>query len=207
MYDTDQALIGAYARTSPENMGRVYKFVIATIQQPLETVAVAMADFEELGSDSRFAFSSKATALDWMAEGDNLETLYATAILLWNEAPNDDEAEHALLDLFASCPGLGLVKGGFMVQLIFGLAGCLDTHNIIRLGLTPSRFAASRYKGAKRAATRHMIREEYLEACRGAGGVMHLWNDWCLFVADLRPGRWADGEAVSRYHAELICEI
>ena len=197
MFNRDQPIIGAYAQAEPENMARVYRFVLATIQQPLETVPIILRDFDSEGTASRFAFSSKRTALAWLE--DNTQALYEGAM----QVSEGDDA--GLLSYFASLPGLGLVKGGFMAQLIFGRVGCLDMHNIVMLDITASRFAASRFKSAKRDATRESILQEYLWACRGGGGCEDLWNNWCDYVAELRPNVWANGDAVSAAHPEFIC--
>jgi len=198
MFERDQALIAEYAQASPENMAGVYRFVLATIQQPLEQVGEIKADFEEKGEASRYAFASKRTALQWLADPANVDSMYAIAMAR-KEAGRD-----ALLAVFAELPGLGIVKAGFMVQLCFGVSGCLDTHNMKRLDINPNRFAAARYKGAKTEATKQAIRDEYHAAVDRLGGCEALWNSWCDYVATLRPAKWESGDVVSRYHSAVI---
>lgn len=200
MFHRDQPIIGAYAQASPDNMAAVYRFVLATIQQPLETVPTILRDFRAEGSASRFAFSSKRVALRWMEDRRNIRTLYKGAMAL------RDGTDAELLGYFASLPGLGLVKGGFMVQLIFGRVGCLDMHNIVMLDIPASRFKGDRYKTAKREVTRQAVLQEYLDACRGGGGCEVLWNNWCDYVAELRPNKWSSGDAVSAAHPQFILQ-
>ena len=109
-----------------------------------------------------------------------------------------------LLMYFAGLPGLGLVKGGFVAQLCFGVAGCLDTHNITIHGLQPSTFAAHRFKGARTEKTKRKLVAHYVELCRALGGAGKLWDNWCQYVADKRPGIYNDADHVSKLHCEAI---
>lgn len=196
-----QPKIAAYAKASPANMRRVYTFVLATIQQSLITTPDIVASFEAEGSASKFAFSAKATALDWLEE--NERHVYEAAMGIWDNVTNPDECEAALVSFFASCPGLGLVKAGFMVQLCFGLAGCLDTHNVTRFGLNENTFSAGRFKRAKTEKTRKRLVRQYLDLVRECGGCAQLWAEWCEYVAG-RDKAYEDARHVSRLHCEAL---
>lgn len=201
MFETHQPIIGEYARASAANMARVYKFVLATIQQPLNMTPDIVADFEREGAASRYAFGVKADALRWI--DDNAERVHGLAMLLWDSVADPDIAERELIGYFASLPGLGIVKGGFLAQLCFGVGGCLDMHNVARFGLNASRFNASRFKRAKTPRTRCAIVSEYCETLAACGGSALLWDEWCAYVAE-RDKAYTNAFAVSELHCTAL---
>lgn len=201
MYNRDQSLIGAYARKSPENMHRVYAFVIATIQQPLDMVKEILEDVDKEGEASRFLWGWKADA--WRFSRDCAEEVYASSMTLWDFASSDAEAEELLLGYFAGLPGLGLVKGGFMAQLCYGVSGCLDRHHVALNGLDERTFRASRYKSARTSRTRVEIVQTYSQTVAVCGGGPALWDTWCEHVSGL-TNTFNNADEVSAYHWETI---
>lgn len=199
-FEAHQPIIGRFARQSPEGFARVYKFVLATIQQPLISTPEIVADFEALGSESKWAFGMKGDALNWLAQPGKAEWLHRVAVDTWAAAPNPEDAAQELVSFFAGLPGIGLIKGGFLAQLAFGVGGCLDRHNFARFGFPPSAFKASSFKGAKTEGTRRRQVREYLEACRASGGCALLWAEWCEYVAKREPKLYGGAEHVSRLH-------
>ena len=97
-------------------------------------------------------------------------------------------------------PGLGLVKAGFAVQLTIGEVGCLDTHNIQRLGLRKADMQVNKAKLANLAtrASRYMVE------CKRQGGAEKLWDSWCCYVAKGQPKQWANAQAVSEWHWRVL---
>ena len=119
------------------------------------------------------------------------------------DGPETDRVKAAaMLDYVAGLPGFGLVKAGFVIQLAYGLAGCLDTHNLTRLGLKEHTF--EHYKRLGTAKGRRNKVSSYLDAIAASGGCGALWDDWCKWVADRQPTRWANAEAVSRIHCDAF---
>lgn len=177
----------------PEATARMLRFVLATIQQQLETVPGIMADFEELGEESRFAFGTKSAGLRYVRE--HAEELYFDAL-----GAMDDDIE--LMRVFLRVPGLGLVKAGFACQLFAGRVGCLDVHNIKLYGLSRNDLRIA--KGAKRETTILRRITRYVELCRELGGAVKLWAAWCDYKAQVSPaGNWPDmGASVSLMHVE-----
>ncbi len=202
-FEAHQPKIGAFARRESDNFADVFRFVIATIQQPLSMTPDIVRDFKAEGSSSRFAFGHKATALDYIDENAGL--VYDTAMYISHVERNctGHNGSAALLSYFASLPGLGLVKGGFLAQLVFGEIGCLDSHNIARFGLNQNTFAAARFKNAKRTATRQAVVGQYLKLIEACGGCALLWAEWCEHVAQ-RDDFYDDAAHVSRLHCEAI---
>lgn len=203
MFASHQPVIGDWARRDPDNFVDVLRFVIATVQQSIESVPGILAEFRDLGSESRFAFDWKARALDFY--GDQGERIHAEAMELWQvhkEAP--DAAAGALTGYFADLPGFGLVKGGFVAQMVFGVSACLDSHNMARYGVDPRRFSASAFKGLKRPENKAARVAEYVALCNRLGGSEGLWNSWCDYVAALRPDTFESGFDVSRIHVDAL---
>jgi hypothetical protein len=201
LYDTHQKTIGEFARKSPGNMAAVYTFVIATIQQQIETVPTMTIDLLRDGSASPHAWGWKAQAMDFIRA--NKVQVYDTSMAIYRGHACPDDCQHELLKYFADLTGLGLAKGGFMVQLCFGLSGCLDSHNIARFGINPNEFRAQRYKNAKSQSLRSEIVRAYHIACSNAGGTRSLWDTWCEYVASLRGGHLTAHE-ISALHCVAL---
>ncbi len=202
MFDTHQKTIGEFARANPENMFRVITFVHATVQQSLNTVPAIMRDTKQRGAASIHLWGWKRGAYEYFDA--NKADVYRQAMALYDGHANPDTAAHELLKYFAGLPGLGLVKGGFVLQLCFGLSGCIDRHNLARFNIAEAQFAAGRFKGAKTNATRNRLVSNYHDTVARCGGTAALWNDWCNYVAAKVPSIWPDGEAVSAIHVSAI---
>lgn len=203
MFANHQPVIGAWARAHPDNMHQVIKFVIATVQQSIEEASgPILQDFDAHGPDSRFAFAWKADALAHY--GEHFETIHADAIAIYAAAESDREAAIALTAYFAALPGLGLVKGGFVVQLCFGVSGCIDSHNLKRYNIAPGPFTASAFKNLRSPESRAARAARYVDLVEQCGGTEALWDEWCDYVATLRPDRFSDGYDVSELHVSAF---
>jgi hypothetical protein len=179
---------------SPAGLVRAGLFVLATIQQQLETVPTILRDFETSGSDSPFAFASKAAGIDFLQ--DHGRTLWRDTVRL-----QSDPVE--LQRVYMHIPGMSLVKTGFLVQLATGHVGCLDVHNIALHSIPASIVRPFNVQKVQpKTATRRI--ETYQEACRDVGGSEFLWRTWCDHVAALRPGNWQDGLEVSALHVDCL---
>jgi hypothetical protein len=198
MFERDQSEIADYAQDGPDQMARVVTFVYLTIQQSILIVPEAMRSVDREGIESRFLWGFKAHAYEWLE--DNKGKLYDDAMNAWCSVGDPHWRDAEVLGVFANCPGMGLVKGGFAAQLIFGRVGCLDTHNAVRLGIDPYRFKSSRFKALK-PRSRSVMAEDYLMACKGAGGPEFLWNDWCNYVGE-RNG--LSGDKISKLHTQAL---
>lgn len=198
MFQRDQKEISEYAMTGPDQMARVITFVYLTIKQPITTCETMMKDVDRLGVESKHLWGFKLGAYEWLQE--NKDDVYRVSRNLHSGFADPDVAEIETLKFFASLPGLGLVKGGFVNQLVFGQTGCMDTHNSIIFEVDPYRFKASRYKTAslKRKAIMAM---DYAHICEDQGGAEFLWDNWCRYVGE-RNGYSAD--AISAMHTKAL---
>jgi hypothetical protein len=182
-----------FAQADPANLERTLQFVLATIQQQLETVPGILQDFAEHGRRSPFAFGSKAKGLDFIAE--QRDTLFEAAHL----AKSDPDQ---LLAVFLTVPGLGLVKAGFACQLFAGSVGCLDVHNVKLYGLPANSLA---FRKTLSEDTQARKRRDYVGMCRSLGGSIELWARWCDYKASLQPDNWERGGwSVSKFHIECL---
>lgn len=202
MFDEHQKEIARFAQFDADNMARVITFVYATVQQSLHMTPMIMGAIDEQGVDSEYLWGWKKDAYAFIEE--NKADVYRVAMAIYGGYADPDICQHELLKYFASLPGLGLVKGGFVIQLCFGLSGCLDTHNIKRFGLKGNTFNANRFKGAKTEATRNRVVRHYHALIKKSGGTRALWDRWCEHVAEKQPKQYANAWQVSRVHCAAL---
>ena len=184
MYAEHQPIIAAYARRGPVELWRVLRFVQATVNQRFYHVPEIIADLEQTGT-SRFLAQHQV---------DAIATYYAERGEIYGGVFGESPLEYLV-----GLPRLGIVKGGFVCQLALGTHGCLDTHNLTRLGLDKRAFRLD--GGAVRLRDR--IRT-YTAICASEGSA-YLWDTWCDFLAARYPDRFPyGGDQVSAMHVGCI---
>ncbi len=198
MFKRHQPPIAAFGQASPENMARVLQFVLLTIRMHLRTVPKSMAEVDKVGAKARALWGWKREA--WEHIQANSVNIYSEAMAL-AAIPDPVEAERQLLAHFAMLPGFGVVKSGFAVQLLFGLGGCLDTHNVERYRLNAQKFKD--LKRLKTWAARYKQIDYYQKLLHKLGGAEKLWNSWCAYVAEKEAG-YSSPEYVSELHSIAI---
>ena len=197
MFDTHQPMLAQIGADSPAGFAAVAKLAVLSAQAPFARMDKALR-----GAARRdFAGVSNVTATKrlgcaWLDA--NAARLHRRLHRVWLGAPRGFEAD-AMMYLMA-CPGLGMVKAGFAAQMLLGVAGCLDTHNLTRLGLDPLLCVP----GAFNTRARWTRLYRYLYWCERLGGARGLWNDWCVWVAQTAPTRWPDPFSVSAWHVEVV---
>jgi hypothetical protein len=169
------------------------RFVLATIQQRLEACPDIVKDFEDNGSQSKYAFGAKAAGLAYIA--DKAEQIHY-------EASQSDAL--GLLETFAKIPGIGMVKAGFAAQMFAGLVGCIDTHNIKMYDVPMS--ALKYNKNIKSADIKRKKLSAYARLCEDLGGSVNLWAAWCNYKGALSEaeGKDFDGYQVSKIHVDIV---
>jgi hypothetical protein len=105
------------------------------------------------------------------------------------------EAMRRLIEL----PGIGIVKAGFILQMLGYNIGCLDVHNLRLAGLSPAAF---KHVPTNTEGLTLKLRT-YLATCASLGGTAHLWDQWCTLIACKYPRHFPTADAVSAYH--VIC--
>ena len=201
MFAQDQQIIGQWARQSPENTARVIQFVVLTIRQPLYKAAIALTHLIENSPEADSAiwgFKGRACSEAWR----DREQVYGFLEHVWHSDDSEKAKTIAMIEYLASMHGLGPVKAGFVTQLIYGVGGCLDTHNLVRFKLPLRSF--SNFSQRKTPKARRRMITRYVTCCKRLGGAQRLWDSWCSYVAENQPRTYPSAEYVSRLHAEAF---
>jgi len=197
MFQNHQTKISqaALSDSSGKMLGKVMTMVILSIQQPWFNIETMMLDVEHNGIESKYLWGMKHDAYKYILR--NREDIRQSMIKYLDGKMELSE----LLLIVASCPSLGLVKAGFVIQLCLGEIGCLDLHNLRRFGLSASTFkygANATYALMKRKA------ELYIDTCNKLGGCEYLWDSWCDYLAEKNPKKFRNGNHVSELHATAL---
>jgi hypothetical protein len=205
MFSLHQDAIGEWARAHPDNLARVIQFAI-------------------LSARVKF-MNMPATIEDALRGRDGV--LYGHKAHAWHAAWQEREANHAMLMDIDGCPipylrlheyadmlvlylsqldGLGLVKGGFVAQMAFGVSGCIDAVNVARFGLKAGTFTnyRTRPKRIRTLAGRLGAVQWYHSLVYECGGPARLWDEWCSAMNDRYPTIWRGPFGVSEYHLDCL---
>ena len=208
MYDNHQALISDFARQNPDNFAKVLQFVILTIRRPLRDVPIITEIVEQGGPDARgvlFGWKFQAFQNVWekrRALYGACERYATTYSIGQDRIAFDKLCAGAMIASLADQRGFGPVKAGFAVQLIYGLAGCIDTHNLKRFNIPPRTF--DNYGQLKTDKARADKVRRYVDTCYALGGPKVLWDGWCQYVATNQPALYESAEQVSALHCVAL---
>lgn len=183
MYREHVAEISASMRGSVDGFKRGILFAVLSIRQPITAVPDQLEQLD--AGDSSPLFGHKRNAYLYLDE--NGAELWARVLA----APSDRAAMMALLDV----PGLGIVKAGFVLQLLGYNVACLDTRNVKREKRNPRAFRTDGKPAAKLGAKV----TKYLRIVRGKAEF--YWNVWCADVAEVY-GQTA--EEISALHLAAV---
>lgn len=190
MYAEDVPLIAAYARTSPDALADVCTFVLLSIRVPFKRVGDQMREVRRHGREASCLWG-------WKQEGYDAVQRHKASLHL--TLPAQTDPANVIDALVTTIPGLAIVKGAFVAQLLGFNVACFDTRNLEALGYLksdrPFRLdpCTPKTRLAKIAA--------YVEATRASGGAEHWWNHWCRRIA---PGLGISAENVSNDHWRII---
>ena len=201
MYQRDCTEIVQHALQSPDGLYDVIEFTLCTINMPLSRVIEQRKSIKLHGIMSKWVSSTKAQGITYAQE--HKVELHTLMLNIRETAGCDTiDGAQAVVDLFMRIPSIGMVKAGFIGQMLGFQVACLDRHNVRALGLSES--ALSINKKASQEVRLKKIRE-YVKLCRRKGSE-YWWDTWCNFVAD-RGGMnksLPTGDAVSRYHVDAV---
>lgn len=193
MFTNHNKLINEYAQASADNLESVVMMVALSIQQPWSSIGNQIKDWREHGTDSRFVWGNKLKTALYLQE--HKDRLYSETVRIISECRGHERAKK-LLRLYLDIDGMGLVKAGFIVQLVSGQVGCIDSHNLKRLKVSTSAVSIS--KGASEATISKKV-NGYVELCYSRRSSW-LWDSWCKLIADKYPKKFADASEVSEKH-------
>lgn len=202
MYAQHQPKIAVFANASPDNMIDVALFCILSARQPLDRV---YDDFREVKDGKLTAlWSWKGDAYREMVENrwDRFETL--KSINANTKSPH--KKADLMMDQVITWKGLGLAKGGFFLQMMFGVSGCMDSRNLDLFEINNRAFRTDHLTKAKPSTRMRKIRS-YHNFIKRLGGTARLWDIWCDLYAEQRgtiANGLTSGWAVSAYHCEVL---
>ena len=192
-----------YGATSPKNMESVIAFVFSSIRVQTALLPRFMREYKRRGLASSWLWGNKKTGLSYVIKHRNQLFKDYQQILKSKKG----SCEHDLIMLFLDVPGLGIPKSAFVVQMLTGKSGCMDVHNIrkympeLDAGKgTPAIFQTS----GNSTSLKSKKVNQYIVACKKAGGSQKMWDAWCNHIAVLQPKHFLDGEAVSNMHHEVL---
>ena len=193
MFADHQYQLARLGRRDVDGFERVCTFVLLTIRQPLR---IACMDYKLVrNGDERPLFGSKRDGLAYVRQ--HAAELLDDCERAYYNAHDDIEAENDILDVLTRIPSIGTAKGGFICQMLYGLSGCIDTHNIKRFGVTETTFKLR--KEWKRERKLQLI-ADYNRFCRRQGGTAALWDGWCEYVSRRDPANYETADLVSSLH-------
>lgn len=197
MYKIHAKAVQEYAQRSADNMADVILMVVLSIQQNWSGVGDQLKDVRENKADSRFLWGNKGKTYKYLSTHKHF--IYGQMLAISHSNLSDKDKALSLMTIFLKIPGLGLPKAGFTCQLIAGLVGCMDVHNIRMYNLDAKALTLAKDpKGDKAKATNHNKIVNYIDLCT-TYGTENLWNSWCNFLAT-KSVKWQDGNHVSEVH-------
>lgn len=172
MYQDHVSIINAGMRADPDTFARGVTFAFLSIRTQFVRVAEQMKQVDNAGHKAQALWGHKRGAYDYLRKNK-----YA----LWQFMISAHTSEEAI-NIITAIPGMGIVKGAFVCQMMGHDVGCLDTRNVQRLGLNPREW---RTDGGARKSTDAFKRKivRYVDATQGCAE--RLWNDWCADVANV----------------------
>lgn len=170
MYSDHVPTIASAMRASPEVFARGIMFAVLSARVQFHRVPADLADLERDRGECRALWGWKLDAWRYAEEHKGQ---------LWRDicaAPDDATA----LYLVTRIPGVGLVKGAFVLQLLGHDVACLDVRNIVTDGRKPRAYRADG-EARKHGPAFNRKLQRYLDDV--SGRARFYWDRWCYEVA------------------------
>ena len=91
---------------------------------------------------------NKAATYDYVSTHKHF--MYGQMRAALNSHYSNDLKAFSLMKIFLKIDGLGIAKAGFVCQLVSGLVGCMDVHNIKTYGIDPKSLVLNKNLTSKR---------------------------------------------------------
>lgn len=197
MFNTHCKAVQEYSQRNANNMADTVLMVVLSIQQNWLSVGEQMADVRANKLDSKFLWGNKIKTYEYLMS--NKHKMFAQVKAVLNSSKSYDEKAFSLMTIFLRVDGLGLPKAGFCCQLIAGMVGCMDVHNIKMYDIDSKMLKLNpKPKTAKAVEANNQRIRTYINLCH-AYGCDNLWNSWCENLAT-KSNRWQDANHVSEVH-------
>jgi hypothetical protein len=168
VYCNHVPVIAAAMRACPETFERGVMFAILSARVRFSRVPQSMRDLERHGARASCLWGFKKRAWEYVR---------ANRDSLWRDACAARDPETALRVL-CRVPGLGIIKGGFVCQMLGFDIACLDTRNVAREGRDMRTYTCAHK--SKPGFDRRLVR--YVQETEGRA--CELWDTWCSDVAE-----------------------
>lgn len=174
MYARHNPIIAKAMRSDADNFARGCYFAIGSIRQKIFNVPVMVDSYEIEGPASEYAWGHKRDAVAFVST--HARSLQAGLLTL----DGSNRADCAIgLAALQAIPGIGLVKGAFILQLMGFDIGCYDSRNIARLGLNANKLRPAKHL-SEQARMKRLHR--YVDLAHGKSA--QLWDEWCVDVGN-----------------------
>jgi hypothetical protein len=201
MFNTHCTAVQQYSQRHVDNMADTVLMVVLSIQQNWLSVGDQMADVRANKLDSKFLWGNKIKTYEYLMS--NKHKMFAQVNAVLNSGKSYDEQAFSLMTIFLRVDGLGLPKAGFCCQLIAGMVGCMDVHNIKMYNVDPKILKLNpKPKTLKAMEANDQRTRTYIDLCH-AYGCDNLWNSWCENLAT-KSNRWQDANHVSEVHYSYL---
>lgn len=196
-------VINAYMQKSEMHMQDGIMFVVLSIKTPFHTMSKQMQDYRKHGLSSKYVWGFKKQTLEYLLE--NRADLYKRLMAASRLDISKGTRDRMMMEMLTQVPGLGLVKAGFVMQMMFGRVGCIDVHNARRFRkVTPKDLT---FSPTAKFATRLQKIDNYIDICKGHRSTEKLWDQWCDLIADKHCNHFQSGWDVSKYHLEALMGV
>jgi hypothetical protein len=170
MYASHVPQIAAAMRADQATFCRGVMFAVLSARVQFPRVPAQCKELTARKASAACLWGWKFDAYAYMTEHAN--TLYGTV------APENDTAK-ALWNV-TRIPGMGIVKGAFVLQMLGHDIACLDVRNIVKDGRSPRTYRADGEARKDGPAFRRKI-DRYITDTQGKA--QFYWDRWCTEVA------------------------
>ena len=203
MFDTHNSKINNYAQRNADNLSMVILMVVLSIQQRWSQVGHMLQDVQKNKQKSKYIWGNKAKTYKYIMIHKHF--IYGQMMAILNSDKSDTLKSYALMNMFLRIDGLGIAKAGFVCQLVAGLVGCIDVHNIRMYKVNPNLLKYNKNAKTPRGVETNESRVfDYVDFCNRQYGTRNLWDSWCSFIADKYPNDFVDGFHVSELHYTFL---
>ena len=199
MFKTHNPKINYYAQRNADNMADVIMMVSLSIQQRWSQVGSMLSDVRKNRDESIFLWNNKKRSYDYVSTHKHF--IHGSMLAVINSTNLTDHAKAiSLMKIFLKIPGLNLAKAGFVCQLVAGLVGCMDIHNIKTYGVEAKSLEYNKNCKTSRGIDYNRKKLiKYINLCHDYG-TEYLCISWCSLIADKYPRDFVDGDHVSELH-------
>ena len=200
MYSTHAKAIAQHGLKTPDGTHSIIRFTIFSIQQPVSKLHDLISDYEIDGLDCRHLnYSLKRAGVAYALKHKirihkDLKEFVKNGL---DDVDNIARAIHYLMHI----PNIGMVKSGFILQMLGFDVACIDSHNLTRLGMKQSQVSIAK---TLKYETKIKKIKAYVQMVQ-VDGAEYWWNSWCHYVAGTMANKTLKtGEAVSEFHVKCV---